>query len=429
MRRFWIVALATTSLTAIWLVSVIFVLRPAQARSAEAPSASAPFIWPLSGSTASDANSISSPFGPRWQASQNRYDYHYGLDIAAPQGTPVHVVTDGIVSQIGFLSADSGWTVIISHPQISLYSAYLHVSSAIPVAVNQVVTQGQVIAFVDNTGTTEFYHLHFEFRTSDHGYPTNTRNPLAWLPRPDVTTPSIQIASLIAAPIYSPTVSLIITVPRAELDLNRIHVQLHDRATGALLDDQVADFNLHLPAGMTDTLNTAGIQLVPAHFNTTTTEYTLTANFNALRGFDAFTLTAEASDLAGHIGRVTTTVDDTLPPATVNTLTARRLITGAIKLSWLAPGDSDWVGRAATYDIRYTHQLIGGIFAWSSATALSAPPTPITGGLLQQWIITTALDNPVYFALKAADVEGNWSQRSNVTTALAQIYLPVILKL
>ncbi len=113
----------------------------------------------------------------------------------------------------------------------------------------------------------------------------------------------------------------------------------------------------------------------------------------------------------------------------MNTLTARRLITGAIELSWVAPGDSDWVGRAAAYDIRYTHQLIGGIFSWSSATALSAPPTPITGGLSQHWIITNALDNPVYFALKAADVEGNWSQRSNVASALAQIYLPVIFKI
>jgi hypothetical protein len=60
---------------------------------------------------------------------------------------------------------------------------------------------------------------------------------------------------------------------------------------------------------------------------------------------------------------------------------------------------------------------------------LSAPPTPITGGLSQRWSITTALDNPVYFALKAADAEGNLSQRSNVATVLEQIYLPVILKI
>ncbi|MFQ5422083.1 MAG: M23 family metallopeptidase, partial [Anaerolineae bacterium] len=197
-------------------------------------------IWPISGSAAPDTDSISSPFGPRWQASQSRYDYHPGIDIAAPQGTPVHVITDGVVTKRGWLSSSSGLTVLVYHPSLNLYSAYLHLSAA-SVNVNDAVTQGQVIGEVGNTGTTEFMHLHFEIRLAASSYPTSTRNPMDYLPRPDVTKPTITIASLQSDPVYSPTVSLLITAIRAELDVNQIRVQLYDRASGALVDDQLVD--------------------------------------------------------------------------------------------------------------------------------------------------------------------------------------------
>jgi murein DD-endopeptidase MepM/ murein hydrolase activator NlpD len=98
-------------------------------------------IWPISGSSQPDTNAISSPFGPRWQASQSRYDYHAGLDIAEPINTPVHVITDGIATTVGWLSADSGLTVIVSHTQAGYNSAYLHLNSA-PVTAGQPVSQG-----------------------------------------------------------------------------------------------------------------------------------------------------------------------------------------------------------------------------------------------------------------------------------------------
>jgi murein DD-endopeptidase MepM/ murein hydrolase activator NlpD len=69
-------------------------------------------IWPISGNTTPDTALISSPFGPRWQASQSRNDYHSGIDIASPLDTPVHVITDGVVSKVGWLSADSGLSII-----------------------------------------------------------------------------------------------------------------------------------------------------------------------------------------------------------------------------------------------------------------------------------------------------------------------------
>lgn len=265
-------------------------------------------IWPLSGNATPDTARVSSPFGPRWQASQHRYDYHPGIDIAAPLDTPVHAVADGAVFKVGWLSQDAGLGVIISHSQLGLYSAYLHLASTPPLTVGQIVTQGQVIGYVGNSGTTEFYHLHFEVRLSAGHYPTSTRNPMGYLPHPDVNIPTIRIASVQPYPIYSPTVSLTITAPRSELDVNQVRVTMFDRVTGDKLDDQLVDFNQRIHTG-SDTLDQDGIQLIPAHFNITTHEYVLTAKFYNLHSWDSFTLTAQAVDLAGHASIATTTVN------------------------------------------------------------------------------------------------------------------------
>ncbi len=382
-------------------------------------------IWPLSGSATPDT-SISSPFGPRWQASQGRYDYHPGIDIAAPcNTTPVHAITEGVVSEVGVLSGSSGLTVIISHTNLGLYSAYLHLNSTF-VSVNQSVTQGYEIGRVGDNGATEFCHLHFEIRLTADNYPASTRNPMGYLPRPEVTTPTIAIASMIADPIYSPTVSLLITTSRSELDLNQIRVTLYDRATGDLMDDQLVGFNQRLHTGA-DTLDQDGIELTPAHFNTATVEYALTANFYNLHGFDAFTLTAQAIDLAGHAGLITATANDTTPPGKVTSLRALRQADGGVDLAWIAPGDSNNVGRAAVYDVRYAGDPIDG-FNWGSATPLPNPPAPLNAGLPQTWTIAGPLPRPVYFALRAADDEGSWSLLSNTAQAMWTVFLPLTLK-
>ncbi len=410
------------------LVGIFLLLQSPQPRSVfAAPTVS--LIWPLSGSITPDVISITSPFGPRWQASQGRYDYHSGLDIKADLGTPVHAVTNGLVSVIGYLSGDSGLSVIISHPQISLYSAYLHLNSTANISVNDVITQGEVIGYVGNSGTTEFDHLHFEFRVSLTDYPTSTRNPMNYLPRSDVAAPAIQIINFQTDPIFSPTVTVYITVPRAELDLNQISLTLRDRATGVVVDGpitQMVDFNQRFHTGA-DSLNQNGIQLTPAHFNETATEYALTAYFYNLHALDSFTVTAQAIDLAGHVGTATAIGIDGTPPGPITSLQAAAGSNG-VRLSWLAPGDSDFVGRAMTYEVRYTNALVSNFFVWSSAIPLSNPPAPIDANAYQQWDITQTLPWPVYFQMRAYDDEGNVSQFSNAAQAQAFVYLPLIVR-
>ncbi len=382
-----------------------------RAATAQAAYAAASVVWPLSGSTTPDTGQISSPFGPRWQASKGRYDYHSGLDIAAPQNTPVYAIADGTVAKVGWPTTDSGLTVIIHHPQLDYYSAYLHLAR-IDVSEAQTVTQGQQIGTVGNTGTTEFMHLHFEIRQTLTNYPASTRNPMGYLPRPEVTTPTIRILSVNADPIYSPTVSLLVTATRAELDVNQLRVILQDRESGQVLDDQTVDFNTRQHTG-DDTLDKDGIQLLPSHFNTATLAYELTANFYQLRGLDAFTLTAQVVDLEGHRATAVAAAADTTPPGKVQDLAAYRRPDGGIDLTWTAPGDSGGVGQAARYELRYAAEPLTS-FIWDfSATPLDNPPAPLAPGAQQTWSLPGPFPESVYFALRTFDLEENRSPISN----------------
>jgi hypothetical protein len=403
-------------LAGLGLMAVLLAFHPVEVRAMQGP-ANNSLIWPLSGSATPDV--VSSPFGPRSLFDQSGYDYHPGIDIAAPPDTPVHVITDGVVTEAGWLSESSGLVVFVYHPGLNLYTTYLHLNSVL-VVTGQVVSQGQIIGLVGNTGSTNLYHLHFEVRLPLMDYPASTRNPMGYLPRPDAAAPTLHIGVLQTEPIYSPTVTLVITTPRSELDLNQIRVRLYDWATGAMIDDQFVDFNQRLHTGA-DTLDQDGIQLIPAHFNADTAEYQLTARFYNLHSLDSFTMTAEAVDLAGHTSTVTAVAIDMTPPAPINPLTARQQPDGSIELQWLAPGDSGYVGQALAYEGRYAGQPIYE-FNWSSATPLSNPPTPGPAGLSQTWTIPGPLPQPVYFAMQARDQEGNLSTLPQI------IFLPIILK-
>jgi hypothetical protein len=408
-------------LSGLGVAGLFLCLTPAQVRAQQALSNS--LIWPISGSSQPDTDDVSSPFGPRWQTSQNRSDYHSGLDIAAPVNTPVHVITDGIVTEVGWLTPDSGLTVIVSHTVAGYSSAYLHLNST-PVSVGQVVNQGEIVGYVGNSGTTEFMHLHLEIRLDGQDYPNNTRNPMGYLPRPEVTTPTIQITDLSADPIYSPTVSVLITATRAELDVNQLRVILQDRTTGQVVDEQYLDFDQRIHTGEDD-LNQDGIQLIPSHFHTTTLEYELSAYFYQLLGMDSFTLTAEVTDLAGNTATAVTIADDTTPPGQVTDLTAHRRVDDSIDLVWTAPGDSGLIGAAAAYDIRYANAPIDS-FTWYSATPLPDAPIPLTGGNVQIWNIPDLWPAEVYFALKTMDIEGNLSLLSNSPQALWLTLIPLV---
>lgn len=99
------------------------------------------------------------------------YKAHTGVDYAAPIGTPVQSIADGVVTH-KFYNAGGGNTLKIKHNvQNGTYqSGYLHLSKyAAGVNIGSRVSQGQIIAYVGSTGGSTGPHL--DFRIWKKGIP------------------------------------------------------------------------------------------------------------------------------------------------------------------------------------------------------------------------------------------------------------------
>lgn len=110
----------------------------------------APFIWPVHGR-------ITGVYGSQRILNDVPSTPHWGIDIAAPQGTPVHAPAGGEVVLAEEDLYYSGGTLIINHGA-GLSSSFLHLSR-IDVAVGDRVRQGDIIAAVGSTGRSTGPHL------------------------------------------------------------------------------------------------------------------------------------------------------------------------------------------------------------------------------------------------------------------------------
>ena len=88
------------------------------------------------------------------------YRPHLGVDYAAPSGTPVHAVADGVVSFKGW-SGGGGNTIRIKHAG-NLETGYLHLKGyAKGINKGTRVKQGDLIGYVGSTGTSTGPHLDY----------------------------------------------------------------------------------------------------------------------------------------------------------------------------------------------------------------------------------------------------------------------------
>lgn len=112
-------------------------------------------IWPVDGP-------ITSGFGGRDIG--GGYEYHPGIDIGVPEGTPIRAALGGTVifTQSEASSGGYGNYTCIDHGG-GLSTCYAH-QTAFAVAAGQSVSQGDVIGYVGNTGYSFGAHLHFEVR-------------------------------------------------------------------------------------------------------------------------------------------------------------------------------------------------------------------------------------------------------------------------
>ena len=113
---------------------------------------------------------------------------HRGVDYAAPTGTKIMSIADGVVEFVG-PRGGYGNLVVIRH-QDKFQTYYAHMSAVAPkLAAGSKVTQGETIGFVGMTGLATGPHLHFEFHVRDASG--------AWA---SVPAPDIVATTRIAAP-------------------------------------------------------------------------------------------------------------------------------------------------------------------------------------------------------------------------------------
>lgn len=110
------------------------------------------FIWPVQGR-------ISGRFGNQRVYNGTPKSPHSGMDIAAPNGTPVKAPAGGVVTYANPDMYLTGGTVLIDHGH-GISSNFLHLSR-LDVKVGDRVEQGQVIAAVGATGRATGPHLHW----------------------------------------------------------------------------------------------------------------------------------------------------------------------------------------------------------------------------------------------------------------------------
>lgn len=102
---------------------------------------------------------LSSPFGYRYHPLSGKWKMHKGVDLAAPEGTPIYATRSGYVSRASYEEGGAGYYVSINHGD-GYASIYMHMTHYV-VSVNQYVEQGQVIGYVGSTGGSTGNHLHF----------------------------------------------------------------------------------------------------------------------------------------------------------------------------------------------------------------------------------------------------------------------------
>jgi len=106
---------------------------------------------------------ISSGFGNRKHPLLGYTKMHKGVDFFAPKGTPIYAAGHGVITDIGKRSGFGNY-IQIKHSS-TLATAYGHANAfAKGLTRGSVVKQGQIIAYVGQTGHATGPHLHYEVK-------------------------------------------------------------------------------------------------------------------------------------------------------------------------------------------------------------------------------------------------------------------------
>jgi hypothetical protein len=228
--------------------------RDSRKKVSSSAQAAGSFIWPL-GKSPDTPDEMNTSFGPRIDA--DRWDFHDGIDLPAPVGTPVHAMADGIVHRAGPADQGFGSTHVIlkvcdpTDGQDDLFLVYLHLDSiAEGVIPGAHVCQGDVLGVVGQEDAT-YPHLHFEFRKGEQPKQENSVHPLHYLDYPNTanfTQPRLDRCNFYRDGGEKRAVRLCFEAPdRLEGDLQGVDVEL----TGEGVDPR----KLHVDFDDRDTIN------------------------------------------------------------------------------------------------------------------------------------------------------------------------------
>lgn len=110
------------------------------------------WAWPVTGR-------VSGVYGSQRILNGEPKRPHFGVDIAAPDGTPVRAPADGLVTLLHPDMFYSGVTLLIDHGH-GLSTVYLHLKKSL-VREGEQIRRGQVIAEVGSSGRATGPHLHW----------------------------------------------------------------------------------------------------------------------------------------------------------------------------------------------------------------------------------------------------------------------------
>lgn len=108
-------------------------------------------------------NGITAKFGWRDHPILEKKEFHPGIDLRAPIGTPVYAPANAVVEFSGFNSSGYGQMVILLH-NFGFKTIYAHMMRKNVVSAGDFVSKGQLIGYTGNTGLSTGPHLHYEVR-------------------------------------------------------------------------------------------------------------------------------------------------------------------------------------------------------------------------------------------------------------------------
>lgn len=126
-------------------------------------------------------HNILQTFGYYKGMTMNGTNRHWGVDFGMPTGTKIKALTDGKVTQAGWVNGGGGNQVTIEEPGGKWFQWYMHmVNGGVKVKKGQRVKAGDLLGLSGNTGSSNTPHLHIQRMK---GYPSNDTavDPMSWL--------------------------------------------------------------------------------------------------------------------------------------------------------------------------------------------------------------------------------------------------------